>query len=661
MALDIALVNMPFASTARPSAQLGALHAAVEAAGLCARTFNLNVEFLKFLLGRSEGRPLQAALVDLVTSAEAALDAEHSRIFELAPIITDDVAASLDASRPAMTDEQRAVAALGKTEVAAFLEHAADLIMEHRPRAVGFTCTFARLPQLQLARVLKERRPELVVVFGGTFVEGVMGDGLARAFPFIDVVVRGEGEDALVKLLRDLRTGRVERQPGLIVRRIAGDPRLEVTAEGAPARQRLTGPFPNYDDYFAEIRGTPIEDREDLEVPIETSRGCWWFKHKCKFCGRSESNLLFRLKETERVVAELEHLSARHHKTKFFCVDPCVQERLLGSVIETARRRGYDFQFWCQGRVFTDKTSHERLAGYVPVIFLGIESLSTPVLELMRKGTTAFDAILAIRRGFEAGVRPTYNLIYDIPGEREEHYLRLNELLPSLFHLPPPFHLIPMGVDRASVYFDEHDAYGIELRLSPDEDPVVAAVHARGADSMSLAWDLSATARGRYPRVSSAVIGRTRELVDAWKRAFARDAGLLWYERGPGHVVVHDHRGGAESASARYTLAAPQDEIFLACEGGATIDEVMASLGASVDALERDDVAEFLESLVDARVMYREGDRYLVLAVRGGPGVTRVVTLRPDDGPARDRPRRPLKLITTSEIERSAIVAPKAT
>ena len=60
--------------------------------------------------------------------------------------------------------------------VPAFLEHTADDIVAAGPRVVGFSTTFSQnVPSLVLARMLKDRCPELRIVFGGGNCDGPSG------------------------------------------------------------------------------------------------------------------------------------------------------------------------------------------------------------------------------------------------------------------------------------------------------------------------------------------------------------------------------------------------------------------------------------------------------------------------------------------------------
>lgn len=85
---------------------------------------------------------------------------------------------------------------------------------------MGFSSTFSQnVPSLVLAKTLKQRNPSLIVVFGGGNCDGPMGAALHRAFPWVDVVVRGEAERVLPELVRDLLAGGgIRARPGLCYR-----------------------------------------------------------------------------------------------------------------------------------------------------------------------------------------------------------------------------------------------------------------------------------------------------------------------------------------------------------------------------------------------------------------------------------------------------------
>jgi Radical SAM superfamily len=91
----------------------------------------------------------------------------------------------------------------------------------------------------------------------------------------------------------------------------------------------------------------------------------------------------------------------------------------------------------------------------------GIESFSTPILKLMGKGTTRLQNIQLLKWCSELGVFASWNLLYGFPGEDPNEYLEMADLLPALFHLPPPMGSSKMRLDRFGPYWKSPDSYGL--------------------------------------------------------------------------------------------------------------------------------------------------------------------------------------------------------
>src|SRR5205823_2252091 len=92
----------------------------------------------------------------------------------------------------------------------------------------------------------------------------------------------------------------------------------------------------------------------------------------------------------------------------------------------------------------------------------GIESLSTPILRLMRKGVTGLQNIRLLKWCAELGIRVDWNLLSGFPDEPAAEYARMAELMPSLVHLEAP-RFTPIQIQRFSPYFDRPEEFGLEL------------------------------------------------------------------------------------------------------------------------------------------------------------------------------------------------------
>jgi hypothetical protein len=255
-----------------------------------------------------------------------------------------------------------------------------------------------------------------------------------------------------------------------------------------------------------------------------------------------------------------------------------------------------------------------REAGFT-AIQAGVESLSTPVLKLMRKGVTALQNLRLLKSCAEYGVRLYWNVLFGIPGEPPGEYEAMADLVPSLVHLEPP-RLVPLQLDRFSPYFEDAANFGIiprgprhDFRFVYPRDRVTDA----DLDEIAYSFDFCYE-DGRDPDVYTAKLQRA---VREWQSIGRGAMGTLKYRRGPGFLTVVDRRPTLEPAE--YHLGEAEACIYLACEDGATPAEALRALRATGSTQSADDVERLLAQLVDARLACRVDGRYLALALPSTP------------------------------------------
>ena len=78
----------------------------------------------------------------------------------------------------------------------------------------------------------------------------------------------------------------------------------------------------------------------------------------------------------------------------------------------------------------------------------GIESLSTPLLRLMKKGCSRLQNIQLLKWCRELGVRPIWNILWGFPGEDPAEYSEMAAMMPALSHLQPPMSAAKLRLDR---------------------------------------------------------------------------------------------------------------------------------------------------------------------------------------------------------------------
>jgi ribosomal peptide maturation radical SAM protein 1 len=617
----VLLIAMPWHWLRTPSLQLGLLQSVLHESGIPADVRTLAIDYLDYCYTETAGLPaserIGAADYDSIVTEYDRLGIADW-IFAVPPFRDEpesDARFLAALRRKEVPEGIIAKAITMKRLVPPFLDRAAGEILAAGPRVVGFTTTFAQtVPSLVLAKILKQRDPSLAIVFGGSNCESTMGAALHRSFPWVDVVVRGEAERIAPEVMHDLLAGKPPRpQPGLCYR--VGDSAFAIAEGGGPPVAVDDLPLPKYDEYFDRLAKASFAPQVNLEVQLlyESARGCWWgAKSHCTFCGLNAATMAFRSKSPSRVVADLTTLAGRYRHLDFQVVDSILAIDYFRDVLPRLRDSGYDLRiFWeTKSNLKKEQVRLLREAGVVE-IQPGIESLSTPILERMRKGVTAFQNIRLLKWCAEYGIRPHWNVIYGFPGEPPEEYARMADTVPSLTHLQPPW-WNPLALHRFSPYHSRPHEFGIEIA-----GPRWWLAHVYPVDSETLN-DLAYAFEyrhldGRRPETYGAPMALA---VEAWRAGWPASYRSLRYRRGPDFLSILDRRPGQDFTD--YTFGSDEGAVYLACEDGATAAEACARVresdGVDIDVNEAE---EFLGQMVKLRLMYAEKNRYLALALPG--------------------------------------------
>ena len=219
-----------------------------------------------------------------------------------------------------------------------------------------------------------------------------------------------------------------------------GDRSIANGAIALPVQDLDSLPLPQYHDWLDQYRLIfPESTSAELALTIETSRGCWYGqKHHCIFCGNDFANMPFRYKSPHRVITELKQLS-QFHIRQLTAVDLIFPIKYFHDLLPKLQEEKHEFDIFFEVKANLSKEQIEALhASGITQIQPGIESLSTPILELMHKGTSALQNIRLLKWSAEFGVTLEWNMLYGIPGETAEHYWDVANLIPKLRHLRAP-------------------------------------------------------------------------------------------------------------------------------------------------------------------------------------------------------------------------------
>lgn len=609
----VVLVNMPWSAVGRPSLALGILSQVLADHGVRAATRSFQLAFAEHVVAATAADARPITLDDYTAIADDTASRGHGDwVFAVEPYRAATPAGDEAYFAVARADADRlAVITRLRELVPAFLAACADDILALAPRIVGFTTTFSQsISSLVLARMLKHRAPALTIVFGGAACEGAMGAALHRSFPWVDVVVRGEGEAVFPAVVADVLAGRAIRDaPGLCHR--TGDAVVHC-AEAASRVAMDTVPIPDFGEFFDRVEASPLEAavRRRLRVPYESARGCWWgAKNHCTFCGLNGATMAFRSKSPARVVDDIRAMAARYQALDFYVVDNIIDMDYFDTVLPELARTGWNLKlfFETKANLRLEHVRELHRAG-VATIQPGIESLSTPILKLMRKGVTALQNIRLLKWCAAYRIDVLWNLIYGFPGEPPEEYARMAGVIGALGHLAPPS-WSRLRIDRFSPYFDAPADHGLRVTT-----PLPYHAHVYPVDAATL-FDLAYFFTTEYidGRDPATYARPVVEAVDRWRADSAGGYRALRYRRGPDFIVIDDLRPGL--GPRRFELDAIEAAIYLACDAGATPAAVHAALGELGAGVDRDEVRGFLDELTASALVYCEGDRYLSLAI----------------------------------------------
>ena len=621
-AADIVLVCMPFGHVFSPSMGLGLLKAELAAQDMSARVLYFSIPFAEAI-----GQDFYYRLsTDSRPSIE---DLAGEWIFSRALFGTgapdeaylDDILrgratwTTNDSTRPASPALIRSILR-AREHVDSFLQWCREEIVRLRPRLVGFTSVFQQhVASLALARRVKDALPDAVIVFGGANCEGPMGAETVRQFPFVDAAVSGEADLVFPELARRVLAGRsLAGLPGV---RTRDGVESEFTAgrfSPAPMVRDLDAlPYPDYRDYFEQFASSRFGREWQPSIFFETSRGCWWGERMhCTFCGLNGQAMSFRSKSAGRVLAELDGLTRRHRGCDVMLTDNILDMRYFKDLLPAlaARRPVTRLFYEVKSNLSKPQLRMLREAG-IESIQPGIESLSDPVLKLMRKGVSGLQNIQLLKWCKELGITPGWNLLWGFPGEPEGEYARMASLVPLLTHLPPPSSHGMIRLDRFSPNYDQSDRLGFaEVRPVPSYRyvyPLPPAVLA------NLAYFF--TFRYRESRDVPAYVGRLAKRVHVWRKRSKAD-DLFSVEAGD-YRLVWDLR--ARSRSPLTMLRGEERVLYEACDSASDLRRLGESLARGEEGTPpAEAIVRRLEPLLRRGLLMQDGPRYLALAVSLG-------------------------------------------
>lgn len=288
------------------------------------------------------------------------------------------------------------------------------------PRYVGFgTFTNSFRNSLEFAAIVKEWDSKIKVIFGGAHVSALTKEVLS--YHAVDIVVKKEGEETLLDLLRTIDSkGDLANVKGIAYKdgeRIVENPDRELY----PEIDKL--PFPAYELLPMDKYYLPASRRmgRGRIGTIITGRGC---PYRCTFCSRSVFGRGVRLRSPQNVVAEMKYLVDRYHIQEFLVWDDVftIDDKRAIEICHLIKKNNLDIVWSCSSRV--DRVSEilykELYSSGCREVLLGVESGSQIILDSLQKDTTLHQVEGSVRLCKKYGMRAFCTFVIGSPFETRD-------------------------------------------------------------------------------------------------------------------------------------------------------------------------------------------------------------------------------------------------
>jgi len=334
-------------------------------------------------------------------------------------------------------------------------------VRKENPDVIGFsTLASSGRTAAVLSGEVKKENPEITTVFGNYYAT-FNTERIMQKYPWVDIIVRSEGEITTLELAKSLKDGKSLKNVLGITFREKG--RVVSTPERPLIKDISVLPFPNRElldvEYHSEVAGAITAPKGFTTVL--SSRGC---PFRCRFCGCQRfARGVWRARSAENTVDELSLLTSMGYKQFLFVDDSfTINRKRVIEICRLMRKEKIDLDWICEGRV--DYCSYDVMKEMVKagckIIYFGIESANQRILDYYNKRITPQQSAKAVETTRKAGMDAIIgSFIVGAPTETREEIentLRFAREIPIDF---PQFNIL--GVFPGMDIWEEFKAKGV--------------------------------------------------------------------------------------------------------------------------------------------------------------------------------------------------------
>ena len=277
-------------------------------------------------------------------------------------------------------------------------------------------------------RISKKFHDKLTIIWGG--VHPTICPESVLAVDYVDYIIRGDGEEAFLNLLRNL------------------DKKQQIDVDyKVHCFDNLSESNINFSEEFIKPEYFVKRDGFNRAFPLETSRGC---PHKCAFCHNTILGHTYRTVDTNFVIRSIDQLYNLYNidgvifqEDNFFLNAASAAEILKGLKKYELGWKANSRISYLKKLVFDKKFMNLIIDAHCHLLQFGVESGSDRVLQMINKGIKVQDIIDINRKLSEYNIAIRYNFIIGFPTESrmeiEDTLQLINRLLYENPNMESPF------------------------------------------------------------------------------------------------------------------------------------------------------------------------------------------------------------------------------
>jgi len=417
----IALISMPWSSINGPNMAIGLLQASFSQQGTHCDSFHLSDEFYR-AIEKIHDKDIDDLIFDIVTSKNNLL---YDWLFaEEAFGVKKEIKT---------TELMHSI----KNEFKDLIKIIASGTNWSEYDIIGFTCTLNQLvSSLAMSKHIKKYHHDVKIILGGFIFDENCANEIVKNCDWIDHVFVGECDYDIEHILSKIDKEKVSKINNL-------------------AKDLSLLPLPNYDDFYNR--------RTSTYCCIESSRGCYYGdKTLCKFCSMVPEASYRLDKNVQDKVSKL----VKKYNIKYIEFADLILSPVTLKTIEDGLYNNLDFEYYL--RVDTIKQIKLNVLNKLKKngtsrIFIGIESLSQNILDILDKGHKAIDSISVLKWAKYYNIKITWYLLTNIPECPQIYYDDMIPLIQKIQHFDPPV-CQALIIAKGSPYYNKfkskaHPAY----------------------------------------------------------------------------------------------------------------------------------------------------------------------------------------------------------